>query len=503
MLNVPLKPDRVAMRIAAYAASEGGYIDDLELSIKDVNRTRIWGGRLASRADAGHGWTLDVGLTGQQIRGADAQYSDRGAAPLTRRSSVREPFKNNYGLADLVLIKQGNSLRLVTTAGMVRQKLLERFDAPPQDGTPSVVDQKFNVALLTFESRLSRQMMNGAGWIGGVSFVRNELTQSRAVGPPAGTIQRSGVRNRVTEGAIFGEGSVQLASAITATAGGRITHSRLSGAALPLPPTPASTADLSSGSKSETIFLPAVGLSIKPRSQILFFFRYQEAYRPGGLAIRTSGVRHFRKDQLRAAEAGLRYGTDGISRFDAALSFAYTRWSDFQADVVDLTGTPFTMNVGDARIYTADLSLGWRPLPGLSLETAAVLNDSLVKNFGSGIAGVQSPLPNIARFNARVGAEYRTSLTTVDLHLWSAARYVGESRLGIEPVLGGKQGGALDVSFGARAKAGRHALAFSLENVLDQTGNRFALGSPYRLSDQRQITPLRPRTLRLAWEIIF
>jgi hypothetical protein len=66
-----------------------------------------------------------------------------------------------------------------------------------------------------------------------------------------------------------------------------------------------------------------------------------------------------------------------------------------------------------------------------------------------------------------------------------------------------KQGRVLDVRFGARAKTGRHAVALSLENLLDQTGNVFALGSPNRLGVQRQITPVRPRTLRIGWEISF
>jgi outer membrane receptor protein involved in Fe transport len=493
MLNVPLDSGRLGVRVAGYTAREGGYIDDLERSASDVNRTRIWGGRFAARAEVGDDWTLDLGLTGQQIRAADAQYSDGEAPPLTRRSSVQQPFKNDYRLADFVATKQWDSVRLVATAGVVRQKLLERFDATRPGAAPFVVDQSNEVALLTFESRVSRQMRNGSGWIGGVSFVKNDLNQRRRIGTPTSTNLRSAVDNSVTEGAVFGEGSFKLAEPITVTAGGRITHSRLSGAAVALP---------SEGSRNETMFLPAAGLAAKPRSDMLLFLRYQEAYRPGGLAIRSQSVQRFRNDRLRAAEAGLRYGAAGISRFDAALSFVYTRWNDVQADVVDPGGAPTTMNVGDGRIYTADLSVGWRPLPGLSLETAAVFNDSVVKIFEPSL-GVQSPLPNVARVNARVGMEYQATFDAVDLHVWSAGRYVGQSRVGVGRLLGEKQGGWLDVSFGARARTGRHALALSFENLLDQTGNRFAIGSPYQISVERQITPLRPRTVRLGWEIFF
>jgi outer membrane receptor protein involved in Fe transport len=252
------------------------------------------------------------------------------------------------------------------------------------------------------------------------------------------------------------------------------------------------------------MFLPAAALSAKPRPEILLFLRYQEAYRPGGLAIRSTSVQQFRNDRVRAAEAGLRYGAAGISSFDAALSLVYTHWSDVQADVVDPAGAPSTRNIGNGRIYTADVSVGWRPLPNLSLETAAVFNDSRVIYSEPNIVGVlRSPLPNVARVNARVGAEYRASLASVDFHFWSAGRYVGRSRLGVGSILGETQGGWLDVSLGARAETGRHAFALFLDNLLDQAGNRFALGSPYQLRDQRQITPLRPRTVRIGWEISF
>jgi iron complex outermembrane recepter protein len=495
MLNVPLAAGRAGLRVAAYASTEGGYIDDLERSTEDVNRTRIWGGRVAARADAGDGWIVDLSLTGQQIRGADAQYADHGSTPLTRRTSVGQPFENDYGLADIVVTKDWNSLRLVTTAGVVRQKLLERFDATRFDFPPAVVDQLNRVGLFTFESRLSQQLTDGAGWIGGVSFVQNDLRQSRAFGPPENTLLRNVAENRVREAALFGEGSVELTDEISATLGGRVTHSRLSREA------PSGSL---AGSRTETMFLPTAALSAKPHPELLLFLRYQEAYRPGGLAIRGTSVRQFNNDRVRAAEAGLRYGASGISLFDAALSFAYTQWSDVQADVIDPEGAPSTVNIGDGRIYTADVSLGWRPFAGLSLAIAAVFNDSQVtygQSHGGGV--LRSPLPNVASVNARAAAEYRTSLAFADLHFWSAARYVGRSRLGVGPILGEKQGGWLDLSLGARVESGRHAFAITMDNLLDQTGNRFALGSPYRIVDQRQITPLRPRAVRVGWETSF
>jgi hypothetical protein len=42
-----------------------------------------------------------------------------------------------------------------------------------------------------------------------------------------------------------------------------------------------------------------------------------------------------------------------------------------------------------------------------------------------------------------------------------------------------------------------------MTNLLDQTGNRFALGSPFTIAEQPQVTPLVPRTVRLGYEMRF
>ncbi len=53
VLNVPVIADRLAIRLVADSASEGGYIDKPLLGRTDVNRTRIAGGRAAVKADLG------------------------------------------------------------------------------------------------------------------------------------------------------------------------------------------------------------------------------------------------------------------------------------------------------------------------------------------------------------------------------------------------------------------------------------------------------------------
>jgi outer membrane receptor protein involved in Fe transport len=504
VLNLPLAPDRLGVRLVAYGASEGGYIDDVGQPADDVNRTDIAGGRAALRLEAGGGWTVALGGTFQHIEG-DAQYADRDSPPLTRDSAIEQDFSNDYALGELVVTREWNDLRFVTATGLVRQRLDERYDSTRAGSGPTAFDQATRVTLLSAESRLSRQSDDGSGWLVGTSFVRNVSEQNRALGPPESPAPITGVRNAVSEATLYGEAAFSLGRGIAATAGGRLTHSRLSGAALDAP---AAIVPLLAGvqaSRSDTAFMPSFSISAHAAPGLLLFARYQEGFRPGGLAVSGLLVQRFRSDRIATAEAGFRYGRPHSGAFDAAVSLSYTRWTDIQADIVDMAGFPTTANIGDGRIYSIDARLGWRPLPGLGLDLAGTWNDSRVTDAApSIIISPSSPLPNVARFNGRFAAEYETALSDRhDLRVTAAARYVGSSRLGIGAVFGEPQGDWLDVSLLGRIESGRHTYTFGITNLLDAEGNRFALGSPFTLVEQRQVTPLRPRTLRVGWEVRF
>ena len=502
-LNLPIATDRAALRLVAYSSSEGGYIDDVQRGREDVNRTDIVGGRAALRIESPSGWTVDLGAVAQRIDG-EAQYAERDGPPLTRSSPVAEEFSSRYGLGELVVTRQSDTLNFVAATAIVRQVLRERYDST-RDGVVAVFDQENEITMLSAESRLWQQQDDGSGWLIGTAFLRNESEQSRAHGPPAAPTPITGVRNAVSEATLYGEGTLALAPGIAATAGARITHSRLSGEALDAPLRVLPLLAGLQASRDETAFLPSASLAARATRNLLLFARYQEGFRPGGLAVSGEIVQRFQSDRVSTLEAGLRYGQPRVGTFDGSLSFAFTRWRDVQADIVRMDGFPTTANIGDGRIYTIDLRAGWRPVAGLQVEIAGAFNDSLVTDPAPSIViAPSSPLPNVARYNGRMAVDYETALSDgLDLNLHAAARYVGRSRLGIGAVFGEPQGDWLDVSLGARLEAGRHAFTLGVTNLLDEAGNRFALGSPFTLTLERQVTPLRPRSLRIGWEARF
>ena len=519
-VNVPLKEGVLAMRAVGYVIREGGYIDNILRGRKNVNRTDIAGGRLALRAEPGSGWTIDLGGTFQSIDSRDSQYVDRNPPRLTRSGPVVEASNNDYALGQFIARKEWDSLVFTSATGIVGQDISETYDATQPGGAPTLFHQRSRISLISSENRLTQTLEDGSSWIAGTSLVRNRYRLNRKFGAVGVAPSIAGIANGIDEATLFGEFTKAITPQVNVTAGGRITHVRLSGAALDAPSALIATAALFQGRRREAEFLPSVSATYLPAASLTLFAKYQESFRPGGIVVRNDLIQRYRNDQVSAVEVGLRFGGKHKTGFDGSLSVSRTRWQDIQADLTDLNGLPATSNIGTGRVWSIDAVLGWRPLKGLRVEASGVFADSRLTSTaptvqliraGSNIVpqpGVtvidSNDLPNVARFNGRLSADYFVSLPRgYDLSVSGWVRYVGRSRLGIGPVLGVPQGNYADTSIGMRLSRDRYTAFLNATNLLDAIGNRFAFGSPFTLPHFRQITPLRPRTIRVGMDVRF
>jgi len=528
VLNLPLVDDHLGLRMLGYGITEGGYIDNPLLGKKDINRSNIVGGRGMLRAKAG-GWTIDLGGTFQKTHNLDSQYADRDAPPLTRYSRLPQGSDATYALGELVASRRFDSgLLFVSSFGFARQRLAEQYDASLPNGPERLFKQRNHTDLFSFENRLSRPMTDGLGWVVGVSIVRNTTELNRALGDPDMPLPATGVINRITEATGYGEVSVELVPKLTLTAGGRYSHVWLAGEGADVQPMIARlNADITA-EREESAFLPSFALSATPLQRLTFYARYQESFRPGGLAVEGDFVRRFRNDRARTFELGIRQGVPGVDPVGVSLSVSRTLWRNIQADFIDQRGLPSTANIGDGRIWTVSASANWRLAPGLTLEGGVALNDSKVVNpspfflsyvvpgptnrpAGSYIVNAVATdavtygrVPNIANIVARGAIKYDLRVSdTKQLSLSASARYTGKSRLGVGPILGSAQGDYLDTRVSARLSFRRFALTASVTNLTDEVGNRFALGTPFAVLSEQQITPLRPRTVRIGFDAAF
>jgi outer membrane receptor protein involved in Fe transport len=528
VLNLPIVDDHLGLRVLGYGITEGGYIDNPLLGKNDINRSNIFGGRATLRAKSG-GWTFDLGGTFQKTRNLDSQYADRNAPPLTRYSRLPQGSNATYALGEFIASRRfDDGLLFVSSLGLARQRLDERYDATQLNGPERLFKQRNDTDLFSFENRLSRPMIDGLGWVVGASVVRNTTRLDRALGSPDMPLPATGVVNRITEATGYGEFSVELMPKLTLTAGGRYSHVWLTGeGANVLPMIARLNADVTA-EREESAFLPSFALSATPLDRVTLYARYQQSFRPGGLAIEGDFVRRFRNDRAATFELGVRRGVPGADPIAVALSVSRTLWRNIQADFIDGRGLPSTANIGDGRIWTVSASANWRPVPRVSLEAGISLNDSKVVNPSPYFLSFVIPgpnnqaqtshivnaiaadavtygrVPNIANVVARGAIKYEFAVSdAAQLSLAASVRYTGRSRLGVGPILGASQGDYLDTRLSARLSFDRFALTASVTNLTDQVGNRFALGTPFAVLSDQQITPLRPRTVRIGFDTAF
>ena len=517
MLNLPLVDDKLGLRLVGYGVSDGGYIDNPLRRKSNINRTNIAGGRATLRFAPGDGWTVDLGGVLQRNHGDDSQYADAGGPPLTRSSPVAEGFNADYKMGELVVAKQWDTLRFRSSTGIVGQQLSETFDASPLGSPPQIFFQHNATRLITTEARLWRPTLDGFGWVVGASYIDNRTRLDRALGPPGEPLPVTGVDNRISEATLYGEASLALLPWLTATAGGRVSVARLSGGATDVvaPTSFAETLERAAitADRNSTSLLPSLAISASPIARLTLYTRYQEGFRPGGLAIESGFVQRFAGDHVKTIESGARYGRPGPHAWDVAMSVSATRWSNIQADFIDNSGLPSTANIGNGRLVSLSGTASWKPLSHLRLDASFAFNASKVTEPSEVyqafliLAGASNDtmrrIPNIARITGRVGFDWQVPLREeLDLRVYGWGRYVGRSRLGVGPELGEEQGNYVDSALTARVGTAGLGFNLGLTNLSDSVGNRFALGTPFSVG-REQITPLRPRTLRLGIDAKF
>ena len=122
--------------------------------------------------------------------------------------------------------------------------------------------------------------------------------------------------------------------------------------------------------------LPSAAILLDLQPGAAMFLRYQQGFRPGGLAVDDQYVRRFDSDRVATIEAGYRLRGAARDPFAFSLTIAHTDWRDIQADFLDGGNLPSTTNVGDGDIWTVEAAATVRPSPGWRIEVRVSANHS-------------------------------------------------------------------------------------------------------------------------------
>lgn len=500
MANVPFS-EKVAARMVGYVSRDPGYIDDPQRAASNINRGHSYGGRLALRLAPAESWTVDLGATIQNIATRDGQYAVLGLQPLTRNSALAQPFDNDYALLSATIRKSWDDVELVSATGYVHHHVSVKFDATPASGSPvRLFDEDDHLFLLSHETRLSGHLDNGIDWLAGVAGIAARDRIRRSLGPPSALLPITGVRNDNFELSLFGRGQIPITDALQLTGGGRLTYSEATGFPLDTPH------EENMRKRRAWRISPSAALSWHPSAKVRAFLSYDEGYRAGGLAVAASGgtetTQSFRPDHMSAFQLGARFGDAAVDRLTWSLILSRTRWTHIQADLIDTTGLPYTANIGSGKVDGVEVGTTWSPLIGLKLSLAAFINDDALSHPAQSIA-VRShiDLPNVADLGVAAAASYRTRISAGrTLALDASIRRAGRSRLGPPPDLYIAQGRYWDATAGARLGLGSFGVSLDVTNLFDGRGNRFSYGNPFSVRMGNQVTPLRPRSVRLGFD---
>ncbi|HEX7855210.1 MAG TPA: TonB-dependent receptor [Sphingobium sp.] len=504
MINLPLVSGHVAARLVVYGNHSAGYIDAPLQHRRNINSMTRHGARISLRAEDVAGWTIDAGGLMQNIASGDGQYVLRGSPPFMRGGLVPQPFENEYGLGYISVSREVGGARLVSVSSFARQRQSSVFDAAGLAGVeqPTRYTEDNDTALAYHETRLS-----GADprkpWTAGVMLTSNISRLSISLGPVSQRNGSGGRRERQVEVALFGQMTHPLTRTTAVTFGGRLSFAHASQGLINVP-----LEDPTDATRDILRAFGTVGLNWNPRKALTFFYHYQQGYRPGGLgifyadgALRSS---RYAADELNIHEIGLRWGKASELLSGQAAIFS-GRWDNIQADLIGEVGLPNTANIGRGAIKGLEAELNWRPFPSLLITGSFFLNDSRLVSYWTTPSAVDGGrLPNVAHSGAGGSVSWERRIqSNAMLTLEGAARYVGRSYLGVGSLQQIGQGNYLVIDIGAHWKAPRFGVALTISNLAGTRSNTFSYGNPFDLGRREQITPLRPRSIRLGLDFSF
>ncbi|PTU30891.1 TonB-dependent receptor [Stenotrophobium rhamnosiphilum] len=461
-VNVPVG-ETAAIRLTAFDRKSPGYIDNLQLNIKDANRLKQRGARVMANWQPNEDWS--VALTGamQNTSIYDIALTDGVNGNLSSNNRPRRsPQDDNYKMAGLTVSHTIDWAQLVSESAFVHKDSVHFYENS-RNAIPNT-----SVALLGIggggvsntysqELRLVSPTDSDSAWrwIGGVFGSRQhlntivDLQAGNALIPPElnnqliqtllNALGASGIINAdgnvsllglapdvtVQELALFGEVTRKLGESWELTLGGRLYRTRSFGTStqtgLIFTALNMSPKSYKTGGVQEQAFNPKASLTWHISDDTMSYATVSKGYRVGGLQpgitlpiSATQAPAAFKSDIIWSYEAGVRAEwLDNTLSTD--LTAFYIDWQDpqvFQAD--STTSLQYLDNVGAVKSTGLDFSLRWiTPFEVMLTSSVAYAKTVTTEPFqtGSGnVAAPGSPWPYAPKWQTATSISYPLSL---------------------------------------------------------------------------------------------
>ncbi|WP_141653123.1 TonB-dependent receptor [Phenylobacterium immobile] len=509
--NFPLVEGRLGLRIATYEEGQGGYLDDLNLDLKDVDRTTRYGGRVTLAFQANDTWSATLSATGQHLASDDTHYTVRGFG-LTRLQNLQEPHDNDFGLVSANLRGAFDWGELAATTAYVQHRYASLYDASRVISDFSDLGNGVGVYTESTRTEMAVQDIvltsHGAGrfgWLAGAyGALTNESAPNRIFAGQGASQTIAYVddrRDRIRDLALYGEASLEVLPGWTAALGARAFRTEVR--------TRSDVWSERGPARGVSRTIRTTGLSPKftlqrelARGDTLYGVISQGhragGVNTGGIDPLTAGREAFSSDRLTNFELGGKFRLLH-RRMSLNAALFYDVWTNIQTDQFRDSGLLYVANVGDAAIMGLEAEAGYA-VSGLSLSAnlLASRTDILRANpeFAQQLA---KGLPNAPDISFGLVASYRRDFArSLAWRVTGAASYVGASRVTFDPALSSKMGDYVRLKFAAALSGRGWNAELFVTNPLDQLANTFAFGNPFTFVQVNQSTPQRPLTLGLT-----
>jgi iron complex outermembrane recepter protein len=460
MFNGPVIRDLLGVTISAFDRRDPGYIDDPHRDMKNVNYSKVGGGRLALSLQATDKFSTELSILTQNSETPSTSNVDfntnitpiYGKYQEVRYGNETWDFRNwlysltanyDFGWATLTSIT-GYSTRTATWGIDESVKFGPIISLPAFLNIPGLGD--FDHVTLdnhktTQEIRLASPDNDKLEWLGGFFFTHEHSVKPEALQPPfylatglpvpQADLPSAGLftdilHDSYTEYAGYADVTYHVTSNFKILGGLRYA-SNSEAATTPFSGIlngPYYVAVSNSSDRSFTyLFSPSYNFD----ANNIVYVRIASGYRPGGPTGLSSASylqgapQSYKPDRLTNYEVGYKAGLPE-PRMTIELSAFDIEWQNIQV-LAEVNGFNVTTNGSSARSAGAELAWTWEPIAGLSLSANAAYTDAYLAADAPGIGGKSGDkLPDVPKFTANVGADY-DFVVTGDLTGFVGANY--------------------------------------------------------------------------------
>lgn len=519
LANLPLIRDRLALRAVAYQDESGGFIEDIVDGRAVTNATRRVGGRAAIAWAIDDRFQFESTLATQSLSTDNSQYVLDDTTPFRRQLDVAEPHDNRFVNLSAGLEGKLEKGTLKLFVNHLRHDISTGYDAAPvrallMSGTANAApatnvllyNEDQALELTTGEFSLMSPSNQRLRWLIGMFAARAEesfqprLSDSGGVNDAYEEVRRE----RVDDLAGFGHVIYDLAPRWTASLGLRLTGSRretysvirdvaLSGYA---------ASAIVRKDTSANRFAHTFVVNYTAREGMIFYAQTADGFRTGGFNTLSQGTAAepstYLGDALTSLEAGMKLNTRDRKLRLTATAFRI-HWRDIQSDQWRNNGLPVTVNIGDGVNTGLEIEADWRATPDLVLHGAVLVNDPKLSTPNPlYLADKDNGLPFIAKHYFALSADWTQHVLNWQIQNSATISYRSRAPLNYGPLRDVYMDGYAQADVSSFLDLGQVRIGARINNLTNVRTNSFAYGNPFSVNGQRQITPLRPRTIWLS-----